>query len=68
MCNSPEKKKSGDLPRNKHIFAKRKQLGITLTKISQNSLQVTNFSSIKQYSNESELTEYNSGVWLPLPT
>jgi hypothetical protein len=29
---------------------------------SQNSLQATNFSYIKQNSNQSELTEYNSGV------
>jgi hypothetical protein len=35
---------------------------------SQNSLQATNFSYIKQYSNQSGLTEYNSGVRLPLPT
>jgi hypothetical protein len=48
---------------HKHTFAKRKQLGITLTKcigysdVSQNFLQATNFSYIKQYSNRSELTE-----------
>jgi hypothetical protein len=59
---------------HKHISAKWKQLGITLTKYlgysdaSQNSLQATNFSYLKQYSNQSELTEYNSGVRLPLPT
>jgi hypothetical protein len=35
---------------------------------SQNSLQATNVSYIKQYSNQSGLAEYNSGVWLPLPT
>jgi hypothetical protein len=35
---------------------------------SQNSPQATNFSYIKQYSNQSGLTEYNSGVQLPLPT
>jgi hypothetical protein len=35
---------------------------------SQNSLQATNFSYIKQYTNQSGLTEYNSGVQLPLPT
>jgi hypothetical protein len=35
---------------------------------SQNSPQATNFSYIKQYSNQFELTEYNSGVRLPLPT
>jgi hypothetical protein len=35
---------------------------------SQNSLQATNFSYTKQYSNQSALTEYNSGVRLPLPT
>jgi hypothetical protein len=35
---------------------------------SQNSLQATNFSYIKQYPNQSGLMEYNSGVRLPLPT
>jgi hypothetical protein len=47
---------------HKHIFAQRKQLGITLTKmywllsdISHNSPQETNFLYIKQYSNQSEL-------------
>jgi hypothetical protein len=30
--------------------------------------QAIYFSYIKQYSNQSELTEYNSGVRLPLPT
>jgi hypothetical protein len=35
---------------------------------SQNSLQIRNFSYIKQYSNQSGLMEYNSGVRLPLPT
>jgi hypothetical protein len=34
---------------------------------SQNSLHATNFSYIKQYSNQSGLTGYNSGVQLPLP-
>jgi hypothetical protein len=34
---------------------------------SQNSPKATNFLCIKQL-NLSELTEYNSGVWLPLPT
>jgi hypothetical protein len=59
---------------HKHIFVKRKQLGITLAKCigyseeSKNSLQATNFSYIKQYSNQSGLTEYNSVVQLPLPT
>jgi hypothetical protein len=49
-----------------HIFVKRKQLEITLTKCngysdtSQNSLQTTNFSYTKQYSNQSGPTEYNS--------
>jgi hypothetical protein len=33
-----------------------------------NSPQVTNFSYTKQYSKQSGLTEYNSGVLLPLPT
>jgi hypothetical protein len=27
-----------------------------------------NFSYIKQYPNQSGLKEYNSGIWLPLPT
>jgi hypothetical protein len=41
---------------HKHIFAKRKHLGITLTKMywlldtCQNSLQATNFSHVRQYS------------------
>jgi hypothetical protein len=43
---------------HKQIFAKEKQ----------NSLQATNLSYLKQYSNQSGLTEYNSGVWPPLPT
>jgi hypothetical protein len=64
----------GRLTWHKHIFAKCKQLGITLTKsigysdTSQNSLQATNFSYIKQYSDQYGLMEYNSGVWLPPPT
>jgi hypothetical protein len=59
---------------HKHIFAKWKQLGITLAKMSgytdasQNSLQATSFSYMKQYSSQSGLMEYNSGVRLPLPT
>jgi hypothetical protein len=40
---------------HKHIFTK------------QYSLQATNFSYIKQYSNQSGLEEYNSWAWLPLP-
>jgi hypothetical protein len=36
--------------------------------IPSDSVQTTNFSYIKQYSNQSGLTEYNSGVRLPLPT
>jgi hypothetical protein len=51
---------------HKHIFEKREQLEIALTKMYW--LQVTNFSYIKQYSNQSGLAEYNSGVRLPLPT
>jgi hypothetical protein len=35
---------------------------------SKNSLQATNFSYIKQCSNQSGLTECNSGVRLPIPT
>jgi hypothetical protein len=52
----------------------RKQLGITLTKIywllgRKSKLSTSNkFSYIKQYLNQSGLTEYNSGVRLPLPT
>jgi hypothetical protein len=43
---------------------------MTLTNIgylnaSQNSPQATNFSYIKQYANQSGLTEYNSEVRLP---
>jgi hypothetical protein len=59
---------------HKHIFAKWKQLGITLTKMywllgrSQNPLRATSFSYIKQYSNQFGLTEYNCRVRLPLPT
>jgi hypothetical protein len=52
---------------HKHILAKRKQLGFTLTKTYW-LLGRTNFSYIKQYSNQSGLTEYNSGVQLPIPT
>jgi hypothetical protein len=36
--------------------------------VSQNSPQATNFLYTKQYSNCSGLTEYNSGVQLPLST
>jgi hypothetical protein len=52
---------------HKHIFAKRKQLeslwpkDIGYSNESQNSVQATNFSYMKQYSNQSGLTEYNSG-------
>jgi hypothetical protein len=35
---------------------------------SRNSLQATNFSYIKRYTNQSGLMKYNSGVRLPLPT
>jgi hypothetical protein len=58
----------------KHIFAKRKQLGITLTKIywlrgRKSKLSTSNkLLTYKQYSNQSGPTEYNSGVRLPLPT
>jgi hypothetical protein len=57
----------------KHIFTKRKQLGLTLTKMmdylagSQNSPQTT-FSYTKQSSHHSEPIEYNCAVWLPLQT
>jgi hypothetical protein len=55
---------------HKHIFAKRKQLGITLIKMywllgRKSKLSTSNK---KKYSNQSALTEYNSGVRLPLPT
>jgi hypothetical protein len=59
---------------HKHIFIKRKQLGITLTKMywllrQKSKLSTRNkLSYIKQYSNQSGLTEYNSGVRLPLTT
>jgi hypothetical protein len=57
----------------KHIFAKRKQLGIALTKMywllgRKAKLSTRNFSYIKEYTNQSGLTEYNSGVRLTLPT
>jgi hypothetical protein len=53
---------------HKHIFTKRMQLEITLTRTQVKTLQATNFSYIKQYSNQSGLMKYNSGVRLPLPT
>jgi hypothetical protein len=65
---------TGDLPGTNTFFAKQKQLGITLTKMywllgsKKNSLQTTNLSYIKQYSHLYGPTEYNSGIWLPLPT
>jgi hypothetical protein len=51
----------------KHIFVKQKQVGITLTKMYW-LLGHKSFSYIKQYSNQSGPTEYNSGVRFPLPT
>jgi hypothetical protein len=82
MCNSPEKKMSsilgynltGDLPGtitflqngNNYESASPKCIGYFVG--SQNSPQATNFSYIKQYSNQSEFTEYNSGVRLPIKT
>jgi hypothetical protein len=65
---------TGDFNWHKHIFAKQKQLGIALTKMywllrrKSKLSTATNFSHIKQHSNQSGLTEYNSGVRLPLPT
>jgi hypothetical protein len=64
---------------NKQAFvfsvSKRKQLVITLTKMywllgRKSKLSTSNklLIYIKQYSNQSGLTEYNSGVRLPLPT
>jgi hypothetical protein len=58
---------------HKHIFAKWKQLGITLTKMywllgCKSKLSTSkNFSYMKQYSNQSGHKAYNTGVWLPLP-
>jgi hypothetical protein len=59
---------------HKHIFAKWKQLGITLTKMywllgRKSKLSTSNKLLIyKTNSNQSGLMEYNSGVGLPLPT
>jgi hypothetical protein len=59
---------------HKHIFTKRKQLCLTLTKcigcsdVSPNSPPPTNYSSIKQNSNPSGPMVYNSGALLPPPT
>jgi hypothetical protein len=58
----------------KRVFAEWKQLGIALTKMywllrcKSKLPKATNFSHIKQYSNQSGLTGYTSGIWLPLPT
>jgi hypothetical protein len=58
---------------HKPLFSKRKQLGMTLTKMywllgSKSKLSTSNKLIIyKTYSNQSGLTEYNSGVQLPLP-
>jgi hypothetical protein len=58
-----------------HIFSKRKHLGITLTKMylllgRKSKLSTSNafLVYIEQYSNQTGLSEYNSGVRLPLPT
>jgi hypothetical protein len=57
-----------------HIFAKRKQLGISLTKMywllgpCRNSLLATNFSSTMQYSNLSGRMAFNSGARPQIPT
>jgi hypothetical protein len=59
-----------------HIFAKRKQLGLSLTKMyhtgyldaSPNSLPTTNSSPTKQYSNPSGRMAFNSGVRPQIPT
>jgi hypothetical protein len=56
----------------KHIFTKRKQLGMTLTKCigyldgNQNPPQATTFSYTKQHSNQSGIMQYSCGVRLPL--
>jgi hypothetical protein len=58
---------------HKHIFTKKKQLGLTLTKMHwllgrQSKLSTTNkLSFIKQFSNPSGPTAYNSGIRLPPP-
>jgi hypothetical protein len=59
---------------HKNIFVRWKQLGITFTKMywllgHKSKLSTSNKLFIyKQYSNQSGLMEYNSGVLLPLPT
>jgi hypothetical protein len=58
---------------HKHILEKRKQLRITLTKMywllgHKSKLSTSNKLLIyKTMLNQSGLTKYNSGVWLPLP-
>jgi hypothetical protein len=58
---------------HKHIFVKQKQLDILSTKCTgcseiSHTSQATNFASIKPCSSQFELTGYNSGVQLSLPT
>jgi hypothetical protein len=50
------------------IVIKNREIFLSNIDVSQDSPQATNFTYIKQYSNQSGLTEYNSGVRLPLPT
>jgi hypothetical protein len=44
------------------------QIFVSISQPKVKTLQATNFSYIKQYSNQSGLTEYNFGERLPLPT
>jgi hypothetical protein len=59
---------------HKHIFAKRKQLGFTLTKmywllqVQVKTPHKQQTSHITHYSYQSGITEYGSWVWLPLLT
>jgi hypothetical protein len=82
MCNSPKKKTPSILgytltggltgantfSQNGNNWESSSPKCIGYSDESQNSLQATNFSYIKQYANQSGLTEYNSGVRLLLPT
>jgi cob(I)alamin adenosyltransferase len=81
MCNSPEKMTSisgytltGDLPgtntfsQNGNNKESPSPKCVGCLDASQNSLQATNFSYIKQYSNQYGLKECNSEILLPLPT
>jgi hypothetical protein len=69
-CSSCKSKVGEDV----HALISKESYILNLTKMycysdaSQNSPQAKNFSYMKQYSNQSGLMEYNSGVRLPLPT